>query len=75
MRRAMRKPRDLPFKRFAARLTEINNYQTLFPVSNAAKKITPEELNNILLHSVLNGWAKQAYLQGWYFEMKIYKAT
>ena len=31
MRRAMRKPRDLPFKHFAARLMELNNYLPLFP--------------------------------------------
>ena len=35
----------------------------------------PENINDILLHAVPNGWAKQAYLQGWYFEMKSYKAT
>ena len=35
----------------------------------------PEELNDILLHAVLNGWGKQAYLQGLYFEMKSYKTT
>ena len=31
MRRAMRKPRSMTFKRFAARLTEINNFLLLFP--------------------------------------------
>ena len=34
----------------------------------------PEELSDIFLHAVPNSWAKQSYLQGWYFEMKIYKA-
>ena len=34
-----------------------------------------EYLNDTLLHAVPNGWAKQAYIQGWYFEMKSYKAT
>ena len=37
--------------------------------------MSPEELNNILRHAVLKGWAYQAYLQGWDFEMKSYKAT
>ena len=34
-----------------------------------------KELNDILLHAVPNGWAKQSYFQGWYFEMKTYKET
>ena len=42
MRRAMRKPRDLQFKRFAARLTELNNYFPLLLGSRAAKKMDPE---------------------------------
>ena len=42
MRRAMRKPRDLPFKRFAARLTELNNYLPLFPWSSAVNNMPPE---------------------------------
>ena len=39
------------------------------------RRFTPEELNKILLHAVPNVWTKQAYLQGWDFEMKSYKAT
>ena len=35
----------------------------------------PEDLNDILLQAVPNGWAKQAYIQGWDFEMNRYKAT
>ena len=61
-------------KRFAACQTELNNYLPIFPVSSAAKKIPPEDINNILLHAVPNGWAKQAYLQGWEFDIKSYKA-
>ena len=64
MRRAMRKPRELPFKRFAAHLTELNNHPSLFPRSSASKKMPPEELNDILLQAVADGWVKQAYLQG-----------
>ena len=74
MRRAMRKPWDLPFKRFAARLTELNNYLPLLPWYSATKKVPPEEINEIILHAVPNVWEKQAYLQGRIFEMKIYKA-
>ena len=75
MRRAMRKPRELQFKYFSARLTELNNYLPFFPGSSSNKKIPPQELNKILLHAVPKSWAKQAYLQGWDFEMKSYKAT
>ena len=54
---------------------ELNNYLPLFPGSSATSKIHPEELNEIILQAVLKGWAKQAYLQVWDFEMKSYKAT
>ena len=75
MRHTMHKNPDLPFKNFASRLTELKNYLPLFPGSSANKKIPPEDLNKILLHAFPNGWEKQAYLQGWDFEMKSYKAT
>ena len=75
MRRTMRKPRSMSFKHFAARLTEINNFLTLFPGSDASKKMEMEELNKILLHVVPNGWAKQSYLQGWYFGLNTYGET
>ena len=39
---AMRKPWYLPLKRFAACLTELNNYLPLFQRSSASKKIPPE---------------------------------
>ena len=37
--------------------------------------MAPKQLNEILLNSVLDGWKKQAYLQGWDFDMNIYKST
>ena len=75
MRRAMRKPQDLQFKIFMERLTNLNNYLPLFPGSNAAKNMDPEAFNNILLHTVPNSWARQAYIQGWDFEGRSYKET
>ena len=75
MRRAMCKPREIIFKQFSARLTELNNYLTLFLGLSASNKMPPEELNEILLHAVPSGWAKYAYLQSWDFEIKRYKAT
>ena len=32
-----------------------------------------EELNEILIHAVPNGWYKQSYLHGCYFEGNTYK--
>ena len=34
-----------------------------------------EEINNILLRTVPNGWAKQVYPQGWDFEASYYRET
>ena len=62
MRRAMHKPQDIPFKCFSTRITELNNYLPLFLRYSTTKKIPPEELNEILLNAVPNGWAKQVYL-------------
>ena len=50
------------FTRFVARLKEINNFLSVSPISDATKKIPTEELNDILLHEVPNGWDEQAYL-------------
>ena len=38
---AMRKNRDIPFKRFTAPLTELNNYLLLFPGSSATNNTPP----------------------------------
>ena len=75
MHLAMHKPRELPFKWFVAHFTELDNYLPLFTGLSASKNIPPEELNNILLHTIPNDWKKQAYLQGWDFDTKVYKAT
>ena len=71
----MRKPHDMPWKRFAAQLTEINNFLPIFPGSDASKKRHPKELNEILPHAVPRRLAKQSYLQGWYFEMNNSRET
>ena len=75
MRRAMKKPWDILFKRFAARLTELNKNLPLLPGSSATKNINPEELNKIILQAVPKSRGKQAYLQGWDFEESPYKDT
>ena len=63
------------FKHFTERLTEINNFINLFPGLDTTKKVTPEELNDILLHTISNGWAKQDYLKGCDFDMKTFRET
>ena len=75
MRRAMRKPRYLQFKIFAAWLKELNNYLPLLPGSSASKKLDPKELNEILLQAVPKSWAKNVYIQGWDFGGRFYKET
>ena len=71
----MRKNRDLLFKRFATRLTELNNYLPFFPGLSAAKVMDSKEPKEIILHAVPNSWVKQTYIQGWDFERIPYKET
>ena len=54
MCRYLKKPRILTMKRLATRLTELNNCLPFFPCSDASKKMEEQELNEILLHTVLN---------------------
>ena len=75
MRHATRKPWDLQLNIFVARLTELNNLLQIFPGSSVAKKMNPEELNEILIHAVPNSWAQQSYIQEWDFEEQSYKET
>ena len=58
-----------------ARLSDINNYLPSFLGSNDSSKTEEEELNYILLHAAPNGRVKQAYLQGWYFEVRVFRDT
>ena len=75
MRLAMSKPRYMYFKRFTARLTEIDNFLPLLPGYEPTNKINTKELNKILLHTVPNEWERQYYFQGWGFETKTYRET
>ena len=65
----------MAFKRFVARLAEINNFIPLLPGLYVSKKLTHEYLNIILLNAVPNAWVRQSYIQGWDFEMKTFKET
>ena len=75
IRRSTNKPQSMTFKRFAARLVEMNNFLPLFIGSDDLKKMKIKELNEILLHTVTNAWEKQSCLQGWDFELKTYRET
>ena len=56
IRRDMRKPRHIQLKIFAAQLAELRNHLPLLLGSINAKKMDPEEINNILIHTVPNSW-------------------
>ena len=71
----MLKPQSMTFKSSDATWMEMNNFFPLFPGLDVTKKMTHEDLNDILLYAVPNEWEKQSYLKGWYFEMKNYKET
>ena len=75
MRHAIQKPHTVPFKIFAARLTELNNYLPSFLGSDRSNNMDTSDINEILLHDDPNGWENQSYLQGWDFESKTYKET
>ena len=63
------------FNHFTERLTEINNFLNLLPGLDTTKKVTHEEINDILIHTMTNGWYKQDYLQGCEFDMKTFRQT
>ena len=65
----------VPFNIFDVRLTNINSYLPLLSGSEKINNLNEADLNKILIHAVPNGWAKQSYLQGWYFESNIIKET
>ena len=68
MRRGIRKSRELKVRLYAGHLIDLNDYLDAFPVAKASDKIGEMELNKIILNSMPNGWIKQAYVKGFYFE-------
>ena len=61
---------NISVKKFDRRLMDINEYLSLFPGSDNMKKIADEEMNEIILHTVPIVWMKQAYLQGFVFDLE-----
>ena len=66
MRRCMKKTHRFKVKRYAARLSYLNDYLASFTGSTMTDKIGFTELNDILLNSTPNSWPKQVYVQGFY---------
>ena len=60
----MRNPRGVKLWKFAEIIQYLNNLLPKLPGSGKSKNITQEELNEILLHTVSHGWAKQAMMFG-----------
>ena len=56
----MKKSHTLPMKRLESCLMELKNYLPSFPGSNDSKKVKEEDTSGILLHTIPNGWRKQA---------------
>ena len=73
----MNKNRMIPMstRRLSACLMDLEKYLLSFPGSNDSNKTDEGDINEILLNAVHNGWAKQAYLQGWDFEERSYRET
>ena len=64
MRCRMRKPHDLKFRRYAARLIDLDEDLSSFTESKVSDNVVETDLGEILLNSTPNGWSKQAYVQG-----------
>ena len=54
---------------------EMNNYLPLLHGSSPSKKMDPEEVNDIIIHTVPNVWGEQAYLHEWKLEGMSYEET
>ena len=68
----MRKICKLKLRRYAERMVEINE-RFIFPGSKESEKIRENQLNEILLQIISNGWISQVYAQGFYFEYVTFK--
>ena len=64
MRRAMRKPKEMTFRVYMARLVEINNKLSLFPpFAGDAQKMDDSELLDIGEFAIPSSWQRQMILQ------------
>ena len=63
MRRVIRKPRGLKFRRYTGCLIGLNEYLDSFPGGKMTGKFCMMELNKILFNSMPNNWSSWAYVQ------------
>ena len=66
--RGMRKSHKLKVSCYAVIMGELNGYLDIFPGSKASDIFRETELNEIIPHSMPNGWIRQAYVKRFYFE-------
>ena len=52
------KPRELMLRRYAAHMVKLSQHLVVFPGSNHNNKNVETEINDIILHSIPNGWGK-----------------
>ena len=71
----MKKTCSLKFRRYEARLIDMNKYLASFPGANLDDKIGVTELNKILLNSMPTSWSKRAYTQGFDCESIYFKKS
>ena len=53
---SMKKSQKISMKILAVCITDLKNYLPSFPGSNDSKKMEEDNINNILLHTIPNGW-------------------
>ena len=58
MKHGVRKPGELMFRHYAAHMVKLNKHLAVFTGSNTDNKNIETEINDILLHSIPNGWGK-----------------
>jgi hypothetical protein len=65
MRRGMKKPKELSFRKTAAAVGRLNNSLPLFPSANAADKFSDEEVVELLEWSIPQAWRTKFDLDGY----------
>ena len=74
MRRGIMQPRGLKVRRYAASLTNLDEYLDVFPAANMSDFLCVTELNEKFSKCVPNIWIKQENVQGFDYEYIAFKA-
>ena len=75
MRYFMRKLRYLNIRRFAVRLTKLDEYLGDFMGCKQSKNMVQEKANCLLVYIMPNIWSKKSYLKGFDFEVPFKKTV